>query len=312
MSADYAPAQWVPTDHCGGWVSTFQPRWVIIHGTSDPSPAVNIARYFQTNDPPSSTHYIVDRDGTVVQCVSEAVPAWGNGVITAGHDPWWPNVPAGNPNSCTLSIEHVKPQGNVGGLTDAQKAASFALVKHLVERHGIPLQVAHTARPADANGGVTAHASIDPVNRAMCPGDYPWQELADYLGGNTGGNGGQTTVANTQGLGPGLAALANQENSDAASVETPLNGRGDTYARLANGNVIWWDNAAGVGHTDQSAHVVAGLEATIAGLKAQLAAAKTQPAPTPTPVPAPADPQTVADAQSWRAFKAAVGLLVAK
>jgi hypothetical protein len=60
-------------------------------------------------------------------------------------------------------------------LTDAQKASSFQLIKHICERHGIP------KRKADATGGITGHASIDPVNRSRCPGPYPWDDLFVYL-----------------------------------------------------------------------------------------------------------------------------------
>ena len=36
---------------------------------------------------------------------------------------------------------------------------------------------------ADNNTGITSHASIDPVNRARCPGAYPWDALFAYLNG---------------------------------------------------------------------------------------------------------------------------------
>jgi hypothetical protein len=37
---------------------------------------------------------------------------------------------------------------------------------------------------ADDNTGIASHADIDPVNRARCPGTYPWSELFAYLAGN--------------------------------------------------------------------------------------------------------------------------------
>ncbi|MBO0791094.1 MAG: hypothetical protein J2P36_09105, partial [Ktedonobacteraceae bacterium] len=46
---------------------------------------------------------------------------------------------------------------------------------HICARWGIP------ARKADAHGGITGHYSIDPVNRARCPGPYPWDELFAFL-----------------------------------------------------------------------------------------------------------------------------------
>ena len=238
MSADYSPALWIPTDHHGGWV--FQPRYIILHGTAGGTSAQAIAQYFQTNNPPTSTHYVVGVDGTVAQCVSESEPAWGNGVITAGHAPWW----TGNPNAVTFSIEHCKPSAdNSDHLSPAQQAASFALVKHLCETHGIP------KRAADASGGITGHASIDPVNRAFCPGPYPWDSLYSYL------NGGSTTMAwQQQADGTGkdahghvcgtgvMGVLADKNNAALAAADGLMSerfrGSVDAVLPLANGHCI--------------------------------------------------------------------------
>ncbi|HEV2237964.1 MAG TPA: N-acetylmuramoyl-L-alanine amidase, partial [Ktedonobacterales bacterium] len=83
----------------------------------------------------------------------------------------------GNPNTFTISIEHVNDSANSTPLSPAQQAASFALIAHICERYGIP------KRAADTAGGVTGHYSIDPVNRARCPGVYPWAALWAALEG---------------------------------------------------------------------------------------------------------------------------------
>ena len=263
MSADYAPALWLPTSHQGGWA--FNPRYIILHGTAGGTSAQAIAQYFQGNSPPTSTHYVVGVDGTVAQCVSEREAAWGNGVLSAGHAPWW----TGNPNAYTFSIEHCKPHSdNSDQLSPAQQAASFALVKHLCDRYNIP------RRAADATGGITGHASIDPVNRAMCPGPYPWDALFAYL------NGGTTTVINTTGLGPGDAAEAQSEHSAVALPEVYIGNQ--SVATLQNGTGLYWDGA--------QVHAYAGaapafkllldnrnaLLLQLSQLKAQLAAAQAQ------------------------------------
>ncbi len=176
MSADYAPAEWIPTSHFWSGRGGHAPRWIIVHGTAGGGTAQDVARYFQSNDPPTSTHFVIGRDGHVVQCVAEADSAWGNGVVTQGHDAWW--TPKLNPNFLTFSIEHCKPDTeNHSDLTQAQKEASFALIAHLCAKYNIP------TRAADANGGITGHSSIDPVNRTLCPGPYPWDELWGYLEG---------------------------------------------------------------------------------------------------------------------------------
>lgn len=178
MSEEYAPAEWIGTNHFWAGRSGYTPRWIIVHGTAGGVSAEDVASFFQGNDPPTSTHYVIGRDGEVVQCVSEDDTAWGNGIVTEGHDPWWsPNL---NPNFLTFSIEHVKPSpDNSDALTPAQKAASFALIAHLCQTYNIPI------RRADASGGIAPHASIDPVNRGFCPGPYPWDDLIAYLNGNT-------------------------------------------------------------------------------------------------------------------------------
>ncbi|HEX3642888.1 MAG TPA: N-acetylmuramoyl-L-alanine amidase [Ktedonobacteraceae bacterium] len=158
------------------------PRYIILHGTAGGASALNIAQYFKGTEGgnnPTSAHYVIDQAGVIYQCNSEDDGAWANGVVSAGHDPWWNVNGNPNPNNITISIEHVKPDtANATPLTPAQQAASFALVADICERRGIP------KRPADALGGVTGHFSIDPVNRARCPGPYNWDALWEHLAGN--------------------------------------------------------------------------------------------------------------------------------
>jgi N-acetyl-anhydromuramyl-L-alanine amidase AmpD len=179
------------------WAGRFgaSPHWIIIHGTAGFETAQEVGVYFGSTASQVSAHYIVDRDGTVVQCVLESDAAWANGGISGEpgvsgdgvhHDPWWDASPTWmgrpNPNLTTISIEHVKPStDNSDQLTDAQKAASFALIKAICERNGIP------KRQADASGGITGHFSMDPINKSRCPGPYPWSDLWNYLsqGDNT-------------------------------------------------------------------------------------------------------------------------------
>ncbi len=156
-----------------------RPRYIILHGTAGGDNAENIATYFastQGGGNPVSSHYVIGRDGTIVQCVSEEDGAWANGALTAGHDYWWD--PAINPNDITISIEHCKPSiDNSDNLTPEQQDASFLLVRHICQRWNILMG------PAGAGGGITGHFSLDPVNRSNCPGPYPWNELWTFLKG---------------------------------------------------------------------------------------------------------------------------------
>lgn len=171
---DYPLAIWMPNTNF--FANTGKKSFIILHGTAGGSSAQEVAKYFQGTEGtanPVSSHYIVGQDGTVVQTVAEKDGAYGNGVVNS---PNW----AGNPNDYTISIEHVKSTSdNSEPLTPAQQSASFSLIKDICQRNGIGMH------DADDTTGITGHFAIDPINRARCPGNFPWDELWTYLGGNT-------------------------------------------------------------------------------------------------------------------------------
>jgi N-acetyl-anhydromuramyl-L-alanine amidase AmpD len=177
MPADESNALWIPNNNAFPGRNGYKARYIILHGTAGGTNAESTAIYFQSTQNgsnPVSSHYVIGQDGAVVQCVAEANAAWGNGALSAGHDPWWSDTI--NPNYLTISIEHVKSStDNSDDLTPQQQNSSFALIKDICQRNNIP------ARAADVNGGITGHYSIDPVNRSQCPGSYPWLALWIYL-----------------------------------------------------------------------------------------------------------------------------------
>lgn len=148
---------------------------LILHSTAGGSSAQGIANYFKSTEggnSPVSSHYVIGQDGTIVQVIAEKDGSYANGVVNS---PNW----TGNPNKYIISIEHCKNDTtNQIPLAPAQKTASFALIKDICQRNGIGMHA--------ANGitGIASHADIDPVNRARCPGTYPWSELWAYLKGN--------------------------------------------------------------------------------------------------------------------------------
>lgn len=170
--SDYAGAIWSPNGNF--FPDTGKKSFLILHGTAGGSSAQKIAAYFKGTEGgsnPVSSHYIVDQAGAVVQCVLEKDGAYAQGVVNNAN---W----TGNPNTYCISIEHVKSTSdNSEPLTPAQQAASFALIKDICQRNDIGMH------DADYNTGITGHFSIDPVNRARCPGNYPWDELWNYLNG---------------------------------------------------------------------------------------------------------------------------------
>jgi len=169
---DYPSAIWSPNNNF--FPDTGKKSFIIVHGTAGGSSAQGIADYFKSTEggsEPVSSHYIVGQDGTVVQTISEKDGSYANGVV---NNPNW----TGNPNYYTISIEHVKlSTDNSNALTPEQQKSSFALIKDICQRNGIGMH------EADNNTGIAPHASIDPINRARCPGALDWNALWTYLNG---------------------------------------------------------------------------------------------------------------------------------
>lgn len=150
---------------------------IVIHKTAGFHTAQQVAQYFIDAALGPSVHYIVGLDGTVVQCVSEDKGAGGNCCLENGHDPFWDSYAQkyGNLNLCTLSIEHVDPAtDNSTPCPQAQVDASFQLVWYLCQKYHIS---ANHIKP---------HSSLDPISRALCPGNYPFHQLLQYV--ENGGN----------------------------------------------------------------------------------------------------------------------------
>jgi hypothetical protein len=154
---------------------------VVLHGTAGGTRAEDIAKnIFQNPAYQSSTHFVIGKDGTIVQGVPCSLAAWGNGYLIT---PRLPFPPAINPNLYTVSIEHCKNQrdpttgrlDNSDPLTDPQKLSSFRLVRALCEHYHIPKS------RGDVHGGIVEHADFDMATRSHCPGPYPYDELWSFF-----------------------------------------------------------------------------------------------------------------------------------
>lgn len=148
---------------------------IAIHKTGGTPNLASLASYFQTDTNGANTHFGIDLDGSVGQFVLLKDGAAGNCCLEAGHDPYWDSYAAkyGNLNLCTISIEHIDPtQDNSTTPPAAQLGTSFALVRWLVQKFNIPLD------------HIKTHASLDPINRARCPGNYPMATLIAHLRSN--------------------------------------------------------------------------------------------------------------------------------
>ena len=142
---------------------------IVIHGTGSPviATAQEIALYFASNAAEVSSHFIIDRTGKVVQCVSLQNGAAANCCLELNHDSFWDKYAKKytNLNLCTISIEHCNDVTNSLPPTPAQLQASIKLISYLTKKFNIP-----TTR-------IKTHASIDPESRKQCPGNYPMTDV---------------------------------------------------------------------------------------------------------------------------------------
>jgi hypothetical protein len=140
-------------------------RYLVIHKTAGFETVQDLGEYFELSTLEVSSHFGVGLDGTIAQYVLLKDGAAAN-CCGANID----NYGGGNINLCTISIEHIDPSvTNSTTPPDAQINASFALVKWLCDKYGIP------------SANIIRHADIDPVNKPFCPNNYPMDLLRKYV-----------------------------------------------------------------------------------------------------------------------------------
>ena len=142
-------------------------------------PDVLVVAHFQNPASEASAHFVVDRDGTIYQCVSTLKAAWTNGDVRAPRR----DIPALaavlptvrgaggwiNFNDFCVTIEyHGLPEL---GVTEAQYASGIALAAYVRDRYGV----------SPHRGGQLQHADVNPETRAHCPG--PRFDLARVIRG---------------------------------------------------------------------------------------------------------------------------------
>jgi hypothetical protein len=181
MSVDYAGAldMLLPTDYS---FSSVAPIAIVCHKTGGDAHVENVQNTFLATR--RSTHFAVDTDGRVAQYVPLSRGAGGNCCPDRDNqgnlicDPFWFPLVAqyGNLNFCTISIEHCDPTGdNSYPMPQAQIDASNRLIKWLCDRYGI------------GTDHILGHRSINPVQKASCPGNtFDFAQLARYVNRGAG------------------------------------------------------------------------------------------------------------------------------
>lgn len=137
-------------------LSIRKPSYVLIHHTAQNSTDQTI-RTFQLERTAVSSHYVIGRDGKVVQMVNDYVRAHHAGVGKWGNDT--------DLNSSSIGIE-MDNNGTTDPWPEVQINALIELLKVLKETHRIP------------QGNFIGHADYAP-SRKIDPFRFPWKRLAE-------------------------------------------------------------------------------------------------------------------------------------
>ena len=145
------PAQWLASPN----FDERKPNFVIIHHTSNDS-ADQALRTLANPVRSVSAHYLIGRDGVVVQLVDERARAWH-----AGESKWASNTDI---NSASLGIE-LDNNGHEP-FPDVQVSALLRLLADIKERYRIP------------GANFLGHADVAPQRKTDPSRYFPWNKLA--------------------------------------------------------------------------------------------------------------------------------------
>lgn len=134
-----------------------RPNFVVLHHTSSGT----LDKALSTLTDPGrrvSAHYLVGREGEIVQLVEEKERAWHAGAS------WW----GGNTDLNSVSIGIELDNDGMEPFAGAQIDALLALLADLVRRHGIPA------------ANIIGHADVAPGRKTDPSARFPWRRLAEH------------------------------------------------------------------------------------------------------------------------------------
>jgi N-acetylmuramoyl-L-alanine amidase len=137
-------------------LSIRKPNYVLIHHTAQNSTDQTI-KTFQLERTAVSSHYVIGRDGKIIQMVNDYVRAHHAGLGRWGNDT--------DLNSSSIGIE-MDNNGTTDPWPELQIDALLQLLQVLKERHKIP------------QSNFIGHADYAP-NRKIDPYKFPWKRLAE-------------------------------------------------------------------------------------------------------------------------------------
>lgn len=132
-----------------------RPNLIVLHHTSNDSAGVAL-RTLTSPARKVSSHYLIDRDGTVIRLVEESARAWHAGKS------WWGGIT--DVNSVSIGIEF----DNNGSepFPDVQIDALLTLLTDIRTRYPIP------------SANVVGHADVAPTRKDDPSAFFPWSRLA--------------------------------------------------------------------------------------------------------------------------------------
>ena len=146
-------AEWIPSPN----FNARRPQLVVIHHTAEPSFEVSL-RILQTQNSggPVSSHYLIGRDGRLVQLVADEHRAYHAGGGTWG--------PYRDLNSLSIGIE--LDNNGFEPFAEAQISTLLTLLEDLTKRFNIP------------RTQILGHADVDPIRKQDPSAYFPWELLA--------------------------------------------------------------------------------------------------------------------------------------
>ena len=149
--ATMARVRWQPSPN----FDQRRPNLVIIHHTSNATSAQAL-RTLTTPERKVSAHYLIDRDGSIVQLVDERERAWHAGLS------WWGGVTDVNSSSIGIELDNTGSEP----FADAQIDALLALLTDIRQRYPIP------------TANFIGHADVAPTRKDDPSPLFPWARLA--------------------------------------------------------------------------------------------------------------------------------------
>jgi N-acetylmuramoyl-L-alanine amidase len=130
---------YIAINHKAGRVSAFPVDLIVIHVTE--GNADSVVSWFNSPSASVSAHYMVRKDGVVLQFVREADTAWHAGRVDHPTAELVIMRQPANPNGYSIGIEH-EGDGH-HELTDEQRKASIELIQDICMRRDIPANRRH-------------------------------------------------------------------------------------------------------------------------------------------------------------------------